>query len=154
NPALSNIPSDIARGDGKMFEQVQTWWQNTAPETQAAFQEGAVLIVALLGGHLLGKSVARALQAKNFDAALRLPGSEPEHGITPPSIGGLPVRLTVWGASVSWWAHRHGRDDLASTLGLVLNRTWGLAALLVGALALGSLLASRIMRCLQGLPKA
>jgi hypothetical protein len=136
-----------------MLDQWQSFWQNVTPEMRIYVQEGGVLLLALLGGHLLGKTVARALQAKNFDVALRLPGPQPEHGITPTLIAGLLVRLTVWAAAACWLANRHGREDLASTVGLVIHRTWGLAALLVAALALGSLLARRVILCLHGLPK-
>jgi hypothetical protein len=136
-----------------MLDQLQTMWQNITPEIQAYCKEGSVLLLALLGGHLLGRAVSRALQAKNFDAALRLPGPEPEHGITPTLLAGLLVRLTIWAAAACWLARLHGRDDLASTLGLAINRTWGLATLLVAALALGNLLARQVIHCLRGLPK-
>jgi hypothetical protein len=141
-----------------MLEQLQTWWQNFTPEMQIVLQEGSLLLAALLVGYLLGGIVARFLRAKNFDAALRLPRSSPhgaeEHGITPTLVAGLLVRLTVWAGAASWLAHRHGRDEIANTLGLVMNRTWALATILVAALIIGSLLARRLIDCLQGLPKA
>ena len=142
-----------------MLNELQTWWQNTTPETQAALQTGSLVILALLGGHVLGAMVARGLRARNFDAALRLPGSSPQGteancGITPTLIAGVLVRLTVW-AGVAWWlAHQHGRDDLANTLGLIINRTWALTTVLVAALGLGSLLARRMIDCLHGVGKA
>src|SRR5258707_15830793 len=101
-----------------MFDQFQNLWQNVTPEMQTIAQEVGVLLAALLGGYLLGKAVSRALQAKKFDLALRLPGPEPEHGITPTLIASLLVTLTVWAAAASWLAHRHGRDDLSNTIGL------------------------------------
>jgi hypothetical protein len=58
-------------------DELQKLWQNVTPETQVLIQDGAVVLVALLGGHFLGAIVARALRAKNFDAVLRLPGSPP-----------------------------------------------------------------------------
>jgi hypothetical protein len=142
-----------------MLDELRAWWQNTTPEMREAIQTSGLVIVALLGGHFLGSLVARTLRAKNFDAALRLPGSlpagtEPEHGITPTFIAGLLVRLTVWAAAVWWLAHKHHRVELADTLVLVLKRTWTLAFVFSTALALGSLLARRLMDCLRGLPKA
>jgi hypothetical protein len=142
-----------------MLDELQTWWQNTTPETQAGLQTGGVVLGALLGGHFLGAMVARALRAKNFDAALRLPGPSPSgpqagHGIGPTLVAGLLVRLTVWAGAAWWLAHQYGRADLANTLGLIINRTWALAAILVTTLALGSLLAHRLIDCLQGVPKA
>src|SRR5262249_32673255 len=113
---------------------------------------------ALLVGHILGVMVSRALHARNFDATLRLPGSSPpgpetDRGITPTLVAGLLVRLTVWAGAASWLAHKYGQVELAATLGLIMNRTWALAAMLVAALALGSLLANRLIECVQGLPK-
>jgi hypothetical protein len=136
-----------------MLDQLQTWWQNITPEMQVYFQEGSVLLAALLGGHFLGATIARALRAKKFDTALRLPAPAPaeaDHGITPTFIAGLLVRLTVWGAAASWLARRHDQVELANTLGLILNRTWALATILVGALALGGMLARRLIQCLHG----
>lgn len=137
-----------------MFDQWQTYWQNITPDMQTIAQEVGVVLAALLGGHLLGKVIGRALQAKNFDAALRMPGSQPEHGMTPTVVAGLLIRLTVWAAAASWVAHRHGRDDLSSTIALAINRTWGLATLLVASLGLGSMLARRVLQCLRGSAKA
>jgi hypothetical protein len=141
-----------------MPDELLTWWQNTTPETQATLQAVGLVLVALVVGHFLGAMVARALRARNFDAALRLPGSSPpgpdaDRGITPAFIAGLLVRLTIWAAAAWWLAHKHGKTDLASTLGLIINRTWALAAVLVAALSLGSLLARRLMDCLHGLSK-
>jgi hypothetical protein len=142
-----------------MLEQLQTWWQNTTPETQTAFQAAGSVLGALLGGHFLGAMVARALRARNFDEALRLPGSSPtgpdaDRGITPTLIAGILVRLTVWAAPVWWLAHKFGRSDIANTLALITSRTWALAAVLVGGLGLGTLLARRLIDCLQGLSPA
>jgi hypothetical protein len=140
-----------------MFDELQNAWQNITPDTQAAIQYASVVLVALVGGHFLGGMVARGLRAKNFDAVLRLPGAPPrsdaDTGITPTLVAGLLVRLTVWTVAAWWLAHTHGRDDLANTLALIINRTWGFAAVLVAALALGSLLARRLIDCLHGLPK-
>ncbi|HXG12604.1 MAG TPA: hypothetical protein VNK04_22800 [Gemmataceae bacterium] len=140
-----------------MLDELQIWWQNLTPQTQGAIRDGSLVLAALLGGHFLGTMVARALRARNFDAALRPPGSSPaaeaSAGITPTLIAGLLVRLTIWAGAAWWLARQHGRPELASTLGLIINRTWALAAVLVAALGLASLLAHRVMDCLQGLPK-
>jgi hypothetical protein len=116
---------------------------------------GGLVLAALLGGHFLAVLVTRALRARDFDAALRLPGSSPPgteagRGITPTLFAGLLIRLTVWGAAAGWLAREYGRPDLATTLGLILKRAWALAAVLVAALALASLLAHRLVDCLEG----
>jgi hypothetical protein len=137
-----------------MLEQLQTWWQNATPEIQGTIQQGGLVLLALLGGHFLGAMVARGLRARDFDAALRLAGSshspESGRGITPSFLAGVLVRLTVWAGAGWWLARQHGRDDLASTLGLIINRTWALTTVIVAALSLGSLLARRLMDCLSG----
>jgi hypothetical protein len=121
-------------------------------------QAVSVILAAVLCGHFLAAMVVRVLRERHFDAALRLPGAarpgpEPSHGITPTLVAGLLVRLTLL-ASAAWWlAHKHDRDDLANTLALIINRTWALAAVLVAALGLGSLLAHRLIDCLHGLAK-
>ena len=74
-----------------MLEQVQTWWQNTNPEMQAAVQEGSWLLVALLGGLFLGGMVARALRAKKFDAALRGPTSSPSGTASKIFLANIPL---------------------------------------------------------------
>jgi hypothetical protein len=142
-----------------MLDQLRTWWQNTTPEVQAAFLDGGLVLAALLGGHFLGAMVARALRARNFDAVLRLPSSSPpspeaERGFTPTLVAGVLVRLTVWAGAACWLAYKYGRVDLGNTLWVIINRTWAVAAMLVAALALGSLLASRLLECLHGLPGA
>jgi hypothetical protein len=133
-----------------MLDQLQGWWQLTTPEMQAALQEGGLLLAAVLGGHFVAKLVTQALSSRNFDAALCLPGPGAEHGITPTLLAGLLVRLTIWAVAGWWLAHKHGRPELANLLGLIINRTWALTTVLVGALALGSLLARRVMHCLRG----
>jgi hypothetical protein len=132
-----------------MFDELETWWQNITPQTQTALLDGGLALAALLVGHFLGAMVARALRARNFDAALRLPGTEPDHGITPTLIAGLLVRLTVWAGAAAWLARKHGWVEFADTLGLILRRTWALAGVLVAALALGGLLARRLIDCLH-----
>jgi hypothetical protein len=136
-----------------MLEQLQNWWQNAAPQVEPVLREGGVIVVALLAGHFVGAMVSRALGARNFDATLRLPGSSPPApgaGITPTLLAGLLVRLTVWGALLGWLARQHGQPEIASTVALVLSRAWALGSVLVMTLALASLLAHRVMECLQG----
>jgi hypothetical protein len=142
--------------EADVLDELTTWWQTISPETQTTLQEGGIVVAALLVGHLLGVLAARFLRARNFDAALRLPGAspppglEPERGFTPTMVAGWLVRLTVWAGAACWLARQHDRVDLADTVGLIVRRTWAVAALLVAALSLGTLLAGRLIDCLQG----
>jgi hypothetical protein len=137
-----------------VLDQLQTWWQSVPPEAQALLPTLGIVVVALLGGHFLGSIVARWLRARNFDAALRPPGPAPdkeaERGITATWIAGVLVRLTVWAGAAAWLAHQHGQEELAATLGRAIGRVWALAAVLVAALSLASLVAHRLLDCLQG----
>ncbi|MCI0638757.1 MAG: hypothetical protein L0Y72_03200 [Gemmataceae bacterium] len=137
--------------------EVQTWWQDASPETRLTFQSIGVVIGALLVGYIVGGMVTRSLRAKNFDAALRIPGSsappDGERGFTPTVVAGLLVRFTIWAVAGAWLARQHGKPDLSATLGLVVERTWALAGILVATLAVGSLLARRLTDVLQG-PRA
>jgi hypothetical protein len=142
-----------------VLEQWQTWWEQVPPEAQAVLPAVGVVLGALPGGYVLGKIVAGVLRARNFDAALRLPGAAPpgpeaDRGFTPTLVAGLLVQLTVWAGAAWWLARQHGQDELAGTLALVISRTWAGAGLLVAALALASLLARRLLDCLQGPAKA
>jgi MFS family permease len=142
-----------------MLDQLRTWWENTSPEMQAGVRDGGLALVALLGGHFLGAMVARGLRARNFDAFLRLPSSSPpspetERGFTPTFFAGVLVRLSVWAGAACWLANKHGYVDVGHTLWVIIGRTWAVAAMLVAALALGSLLAGRLLECLHGLPGA
>jgi hypothetical protein len=142
-----------------MLNELQTWWQNATPETRTTLGHGGVAVGALLGGHILGGIVARTLRAWNFDAILRLtqsspPGMEPGRGLTPSRVAGILVRLTVWAAAAWWLAGQYDRPDIAATLWLVTTRTWALTAVIVVALAVGSLLANRVTDCLNGFQPA
>ena len=53
-----------------MLKQLETWWQSTTPETQAYVWDGGLALLALLGGHIFGSMVARALRARNFSVLL------------------------------------------------------------------------------------
>jgi hypothetical protein len=141
-----------------MFQELEGWWQNTTPEMQSGIRQVGIVLLALLGGHFFGGLVTRALRARNFDAVLRLPGASPvgpeaRHGFTPTLVAGLLVRLTIWGAAVMWLARQHDKIELASTLGLIITRTWALATILVTTLGLASLLAQRVIDCVQGFTK-
>jgi hypothetical protein len=141
-----------------MPDELRVWLPDIDPEKLQGLQTIGLVILALLGGHLVGKMVERTLRAKKFDLALRLPGAsggtEPEHGITPTFVAGLLVRLTIWAGTAWWLAQKNYKIDLANTLALLLKRTWALATVFTTALALGSLLARRVMDCLNGLSKA
>lgn len=142
-----------------MHEQLQTWWETASPEMQAAVQFGGVVLAALVVGQILGVITSRFLAARNFDAALRLPSAAPldyqhERGITPTFIAGVLVRLTIWAAAAWWLAQKHGRPDCAHTIGVVMSRTWAIATILTASLAVGSLLANRLIACLGGVAKA
>jgi hypothetical protein len=135
------------------LQEIQTWWRGVTPEMQSAIQGVCVLALAGIGGHFLAKMVVRTLRVNNFDALLRLPGSpspsQDERRITPTLIGGWLVRLTVWAGAGWWLAHQNGRVDLTNTIGLILSRTWAITTVLVAALALGSVLAHRLIDCVQ-----
>jgi hypothetical protein len=143
--------------EADVLDQLQSSWQHLPPEAQAALQAAGVVLAALLGGLVLGGVVARALRARNFDAALRPPGSPPpdaDRSLTPTAVGGLLVRLTVWAAGGCWLARHYGQPELAATLGRAIARAWIGAGVLVAALALASLLAHLLVACLQGSAKA
>jgi hypothetical protein len=116
---------------------------------------GSLIVLALIVAHFLGAVIERFLRANNFDAALRLPGAAPatEPGFSPTSVAGMLVRLTVAAVAISYLARKHGRDDIADTLSVIMSRGWALAAILVSALTVGGLLARRLMACLPALPK-
>ena len=56
-----------------MLDDLQTWWQNTTPETRAALGDGGVVLAALLGGYLLGSVVARTLRARCAQREVPIP---------------------------------------------------------------------------------
>jgi hypothetical protein len=136
-----------------MVNDLQTWWQNTTPEVRTPLEVVSVVAGALLIGHFLATLVARTLRARNFDAFLRVPGAAPrvagvEGDISPTLIAALLVRLSIAAGAVWWLAFRHEQFELARTLGLIISRTWTVAAVLVAALALGSFMARRLIECL------
>jgi hypothetical protein len=143
-----------------MFHELQAWWETWWPsqtaETRALIQQGGVALAALVGGYFLGSMVARWLRRCDFDAVLRLseppPGPDGKHRFTPAFVGGMLVRLSVWAAAGSWIARQHGQVELANTLGLIVSRSWAVAGVLVGSLALAGLVVRRLVHCLQGLP--
>jgi len=142
-----------------MLKQLETWWQSITPETQAYVWDGGLALLALLGGHIFGSMVARALRTRNFDAAFRPSNSshtntETVRRFTAVSAIGILVRLTFWGAGAWWFARRYGRPDVADTLALIAGRTWAAVGVLGGALLLAGLLARRIADCLRGSEQA
>jgi hypothetical protein len=153
---VKSRPNSHAEAD--VLEELQTWWQNLGPEVQEAIRTGGLVLAALLGGHFLGVMVTALLRSKNFDAALRLPGSpagtEAGHGITPTFVGGLLVRLTVWAWAAAWVARQYGYPELTARLGLIISRTWALAMVLTPALIVASALSQRLVQWLQGPAKA
>ncbi|HLJ93601.1 MAG TPA: hypothetical protein VKU02_10470 [Gemmataceae bacterium] len=137
-----------------MLDELQNWWQQVTPEMREAGQRGSLVLAALIGGYFLGSMVAHWLRAKNFDAALRLPGSptpatDPSRCFSATTVAGLLVRLTVWAGAAWWLARDYGKPEVASALALIINRAWALATVLVAALSLGSLLAGRVIDCLK-----
>src|SRR5438132_8603875 len=106
-----------------MLDELQNWWQSTTPEMRVPLQQGSLVLAALIGGYVGGSMVARALRARNCDAALRVAGSSPpapegSRGFVPTTVAGPLVRLTVWAAAAWWLARQYGQVDLATTLGL------------------------------------
>jgi hypothetical protein len=147
-----------SRAEGEMLEQLQTWWENASLEVQAALQFAGVVVGALVTGQILGVITDRVLSSRNFDAALRLPRASPpdpegERGFTPTFVAGLLMRLSIWAAAAWWLAQKYGRTELSHTLGVVINRTWAIATILVASLALGRLVASRLIACLGEMSK-
>jgi hypothetical protein len=139
-----------------MFEELQTWWQTQTPQTQTAVHAGGMALVGLLGGQFLATVVLRALRAKNFDAIMRLPRAtsvpaDAEHGFTPTMVGANLVRLTVWAGAIWWIARLYGQVEFAHKLTLIISRGWAFAGVLAAALTLGSLLARRLIECMQEL---
>jgi hypothetical protein len=147
------------RAEVDMPDDLQTYWDMLTPQSQGLIQAVGLVLLGLAGGHFLGSMVARGLRARNFDAALRPPGSpppsplDPDTGITPTFVAGWLVRLTVWAWPVWWLAREYGRADFANSLGLIVSRAWALAAVLTAGLSLGSILAHRLIDCLNSVPK-
>jgi hypothetical protein len=138
-----------------MFKELQNWWQNATPETQAYVWDGSLALAALLGGQILGSIVARTLRAGKFDAAFHASASsssyaEAGRGFTPATVLGILVRLTVWAAGAWWLARRYGRPEIADALTLIGGRTWTAVGVLVAALLIAGLVARRVTECLRG----
>ena len=140
----------------QFLEELQAWWQAASPETQTLVQQGGILLVVILAGHFVGGLVARKLRGRNFDAALRLPGgagvgTDGDHQITPTFLIGVLVRLTVWAGAAWWVANNQGRVELAGSIALVVGRVWAIVGMLIVVLALGNMLAQRLVAALEGL---
>ena len=140
-----------------MLDELQTWWQNTTPESRTSLQTACLVAAALLGGHFLGAMLALALR------------QELRRG--PPS-----ARLFAFGGAGGAWHYSNACRRLigsADRLGggcLVVCPQSGplrtrphpgtghqtdlvLAAVLTASLALGGLLARRLIDCLHSLPR-
>jgi hypothetical protein len=143
-----------------MFEELQSWWDSTTPQTQSAFEAAGLVLAALPAGHYLALMVARALRARNFDAAFRMPGgpapmpADADRGITPTFVASLLVRLTVWAWPVWWLASQNGKAEFAHSLAQLTGRAWALAAVLVAGMTLARVVAQRLIDCLGGAPQA
>ncbi len=137
-----------------MLNELQTWWQDATPELRTAVWDGGVALAAFLGGLILGGVVRRTLRGWNFDAIVSSPSSLPPgadagRGLTPTRAVALLVRLTVWAWAGAWLAGRYGHAEIAETVRPILTRVWALTGMLVGALAVGGLLARRVADSLQ-----
>src|SRR4051812_21045171 len=137
-----------------MLTNFQTWWQDATPETRAAVWDAGVAVAAFLGGLILGGLTARILRSWHFDGAFGLtyappPGVQSGGGFTPTRAVAMLVRLTAWGAAVWCFPCRYARADVADTLYQIGTRVWMLTALLSATLILASLLARRVVDCLQ-----
>src|SRR4051794_11864799 len=120
----------IKRAELVMLNELQTWWQDTTPETRTLIADVAIGVAAFLGGLFAGGLTRRSLRSWHFDGAFRLthgwsPTAE-AGGPTPTRVAALLVWLTVWAAAAGWFAHRYGHEDIAATIGLVITRTWSL----------------------------
>src|SRR5690242_5172741 len=123
----SSAPSRECMRGWTVPDELRTWWQNTTPEVQSALQTGGLVLAALLAPR--GPAPAEGAAS----------------GTTPTLLAGLLVRLTVWAGAGWWLARQYGRVELANTLGQVISRSWALAAGLVAALAVGGLVARRLV---------
>jgi hypothetical protein len=138
---------------------VQAWWESIGPEYQMYVQNGGIVLAALLGGHVAGCMVARILTSRNFDAVLGTPNSAvadtyDERRFTASFLLGVLVRLSIWAGAGWWLAQQSGKVEWASTIQLIVQRTWAIAGILLAALALGGLVARRLVECLGMLSDA
>jgi hypothetical protein len=139
--------------------EVQAWWEGIGPEYQVLVQNGGIVLAALVVGHFAGGIITRILTARNFDAVLRAPGSASPHadgerGFTASFVIGVLVRLSIWAGAGWWLARQSGKVEWANTVQLLLYRAWAVAGIVLAALALGGLVARRLVECLGMLPGA
>jgi hypothetical protein len=137
--------------------EVQVWWESIGPEYQMYVKNGGIVLAALVLGHITGSIVTRILTSRNFDAVLGAPNSAvsdtpEERRFTASFVMGVLVRLSIWAGAGWWLAQQSGKGEWASTILLLLQRTWAFACVLLAALALGSLVARRLVACLGILP--
>jgi hypothetical protein len=138
-----------------VLDELKSWSQYVNPQWQATLLEVGVALIAFLAGQMVGRRVARGLAARGFDGLLRATEApqgirDPERSFTPSWAMGILVRATLWAAAAWWLLRQHGRTDLTGTIELVGRRVWGLTAVLFATLALGSLLARRLVDGFQG----
>ncbi len=138
-----------------MPEEIQSWWQNLSPQAHTIAVDAALAIGALLGGHLVAVVVTRFLRKRKFDSIFRIStppteAADDDRRFTPTMLVGLLTRLSVWAGAVGWLIRDYGRPELAETISTTIGRVWMVAAALTAALALASLLARRVIECLEG----
>jgi hypothetical protein len=138
-----------------MFANLQSWWQDLNPEVRTYALDGAVVLGALIGGHILGVLASRFLRRRKFDGLFRVTPPPPDYlddgrGITPTMLAGNLVRLSIWAAAASWVARAHEQPEFAATLGHFVRQTWMVAGVLTAVLAFAGLLARRVIECLEG----
>ncbi len=138
-----------------MHPEILNWWNSIPAEVKSGLQTGGIVLAALLVGYFVGSLVSRILRHRNFDAALRLPGSrtaetDSARSFSPTFLAGVLVGLTIWTFAGAWLAKQYGRPDIATTIGVILKNTWALAAVLTATLTVANVLASRLIDCLGG----
>ena len=139
-----------------MPQELLSFWQGLSPEMRGYILDGGVALGALLIGHWLGLFVGRFLRNWGFNSIFRVTAQaqdqyqQDDRRFTPTMLAGMLVRLTVWAAGAWWLLREHGRPEIAETITKTGGRIWAVTAALTAALALASLLARRVIECLEG----
>jgi len=137
-----------------MLEELQSWWQTITPEMQAGVKNGGVLVTALLAGHFLGRwrlgccgrgisTPPSACPAPRRPARAPIPASRRRSSRHARPLDGLGVGRRLAGFAVR--LDRTGADR-----GFGPAAAWALTGVLVVILALGNLLAQRLVDFLDG----